>query len=133
MGGSYVDAIFRRKECIYCGLCCQNTEMILLKEDIERLTRLGFRKEDFTVFKDGYMRLKNVDGHCFFYDSKTGLCKVYKHRPLGCRIYPVIWVEGVGATVDNECPLSHTITHEELKLGIKLLKDFLSKLKREYA
>ncbi len=126
------DAVFTRRECLKCGLCCINTEMILLKSDIRRLCSLGYRLEEFAVFKSGFWRLRNVDGHCFFYEPLSGKCLIYRYRPLGCRVYPIIWVEGVGPVVDEECPLAHTLTKEEWNEGLKLLRKFLEMLSRDY-
>ena len=66
--------------------------MLLSKEDIERLERLGFSREDFTVAGgDGLTMLKNVGEWCYFCDPEEKKCQVYEHRPLGCFIYPVIY------------------------------------------
>ncbi len=106
--------------------------MILLKEDIRRMVALGYEANEFTYFDGKYYRLRNVNGHCYFYDPVTGLCKIYRYRPLGCRIYPIIWVEGIGPTVDKSCPLAHEVTPKEFRVGVKLLKVFLRKLKEDY-
>jgi len=124
--------VFIRAECLKCGLCCMETEMVLLPEDISVIVELGYQVQDFAVWSEGYWRLKNVDGHCYFYDPAEGTCKIYRYRPLGCRIYPIIYVEGVGPAVDDVCPLSDTITSEEWRTGLKLLKKYLRLLKRHY-
>jgi len=49
--------VFSRKECLKCGLCCIETSMILLNEDITRLENLGFKREDFAEFRDGFASL----------------------------------------------------------------------------
>lgn len=125
-------AVFVRRECLMCGLCCMGTEMILLKEDVERIESLGFSRASFTYFDGRYWRLRNVEGHCYFYDPATGLCRIYPNRPAGCRIYPVIWVEGEGPALDPDCPLAETITKEEWREGVKEIKEYVRKLKREY-
>jgi Fe-S-cluster containining protein len=59
--------------------------MLLSKEDIERLERLGFSREDFTVTGgDGLTRLRNVREWCYFYDLEEKKCQVYEYKPLGC-------------------------------------------------
>lgn len=49
--------------CDSCGLCCQN---------------IGHIKE-LKVFDRG-------DGVCIHFDSASKLCKIYKDRPLICRV-----------------------------------------------
>ena len=107
--------------CKKCGRCCINTEMILTVEDIQRLASLGYRVEDYAEYRDGYLRLRNIDGHCIFYDPASGLCRVYKYRPIGCRLYPIVfYVDFEGVTVDEYCPQSHLITKEDLRKALKL-------------
>jgi len=75
-----------REFCRRCLRCCYGTEMVLLREDIERLRRLGFR--GFYEIRGGFYRLRNISGRCFFLDTVGRGCKVYRDRPSGCRIYP---------------------------------------------
>jgi Fe-S-cluster containining protein len=99
--------------CFRCGRCCLGTEMPLTPVDVRRLEELGYR--GFYEPKGGLLRLRNVDGRCFFYDPASKSCTVYPHRPEGCRLYPFIYVEGVGVAVDPECPASHTATLSEVR------------------
>jgi Fe-S-cluster containining protein len=93
-----------------CSKCCYETEMPLTREDIERIERLGYRREELVVVgDDGIPRLRNIDGHCVFLDPRSGRCKIYPWRPLGCRLYPLVYDPCCGVTVDPECPLAHTI------------------------
>ncbi len=98
--------------------------MPLTEEDIERLEALGYRREEFAVRgPDGVWRLRNVDGHCVFLDPSTGRCRVYPHRPMGCRLYPLVYVPGEGVTVDPECPLASTIPRSVVeKLAPRVLE-----------
>ncbi len=50
--------------CDKCGLCCQN------------LKRFG----------DFYKDLDNGNGICIHFNTETKLCKIYKYRPLKCRV-----------------------------------------------
>lgn len=113
-------------KCITCGICCLGTEMELLAEDIERIISLGYRLEEFAVERDGMYRLKNVDGHCVFYDPSTRLCKIYQNRPVGCRLYPLVF-DGERVSVDRTCPTWHTVSRRELeRLGpyvVRFLQD----------
>ena len=109
-----------------------DTEMILLKEDITRIESLGYKRGFFVEWRNGFYRLKNKEGRCVFYDIETGRCRIYKYRPLGCKIYPLIYDEEYGIRVDTECPYGHLITCQEIIEGIELLKLFLKKLERYY-
>ncbi|AEA47380.1 YkgJ family cysteine cluster protein [Archaeoglobus veneficus] len=89
---------------IACHECCIETEMQLSEEDVRRIERLGYSRDEFSVEMDGVRVLRNVDGKCYF--LKDGKCSIYKHRPKGCRFYPVIYdVERNRATVHDFCPL----------------------------
>jgi len=102
--------------------------MILTPSDIRRITSLGYELSYFAEFRNGFYRLRNVDGHCVFLDVSSGKCKIYPHRPLGCRIYPVIYVEDIGPTIDKECPAANTITPREFILRAKQLMKLLKEL-----
>ncbi len=89
--------------------------MELLPEDIERLISLGFRLRDFACYKAGYVRLKNVNGHCVFFDERAKSCRIYPYRPIGCRLYPLIFDDVLGVTIDEECPMAYTIDEKEVE------------------
>ena len=102
--------------------------MLLSKEDIERLERLGFSREDFTVSgEDGLTMLRNAGEWCYFYDPEEKKCQVYEYRPLGCFIYPVTYSNDEGVITDELCPMRHTISKRELKTKGQIL---LKQLKR---
>lgn len=86
-----------------CIECCRGTEMALLEEDIQRLESLGFARERFAVESKGLVVLRNLHHRCFFHDGTR--CTVYDVRPMGCRLYPVVYAEysGTGA-LDRLCP-----------------------------
>jgi len=117
-------------KCIKCAKCCYNTEMILLKSDIARLKAAGYRLSDVAVKVEGnYYWLRNIDGHCVFLDPDTNLCKIYENRPLGCRLYPiVIAVDTLEVTVDTDCPMSHTVTLDDILSRRELLLKILREL-----
>ena len=111
----------------FCGKCCYQTEMPLTEEDIKRIEKLGYRRQDFAVKVDGIYRLRNVNGKCYFLDE-SNRCRIYEHRPIGCRIYPVILdVNSNRAVVDDLCPMKDTISEED----IKAVEPILRKLVRE--
>jgi Fe-S-cluster containining protein len=114
--------------CSRCGVCCEKTEMLLSRADIRLLERAGYNREKFVRFNvQGFAQLRNSRGYCVFYQIEKHRCRVYKHRPLGCRIYPVIHSEEEGVIVDDLCPLAGTVSKKEIeskaeKLG-RLLHD----------
>ncbi len=86
-----------------CVECCLETEMPLTKSDIRRIARQGFRLSDFAVKVGVEWRLRNSSGRCFFLSG--GLCRIYYHRPEGCRLYPLVYNEDMGKlAMDNLCP-----------------------------
>ena len=110
--------------CSNCGVCCTETEMLLLLKDISRLEKKGFSKGYFAKFdRQGYAILKNRDGYCVFYDLKGRQCSVYSDRPSGCRVYPVIFDEEKGIVLDDICGSCDSITEKEKKIkGKKVIK-----------
>jgi len=104
-----------KMHCTMCGKCCLNTQMELLPEDIERITALGFQLKDFAVFDGEVWRLKNVDGHCVFLDSRSMRCTIYDNRPIGCRLYPLVYDDVDGAYIDKECPAWNTVAKDEIR------------------
>jgi len=103
--------------------------MPLLDEDVARIERLGFRRDMFSyVDERGTRRLRNVEGRCIFLDPTSRECTIYEHRPLGCRIYPVVYVEGLGVSVDGICPARKTVTKREVVRKRLALKKMLTLL-----
>jgi Fe-S-cluster containining protein len=98
--------------------------MLLSSKDIERLERKGYNRDFFVCFdSEGYATLRNYRGYCVFYDAEKRRCKVRALRPSGCRIYPVIYDEDKGITVDPICPSHNSITEKQkAKRGKKVLK-----------
>ena len=116
--------------CNRMGCCCWQTEMELLPEDIARLEKMGFKPRDFS-YKDGNtVRLLNVDGHCFFLEPTSRKCRIYRKRPLGCRIYPLILLDGTKVIVDRLCPNYNTLSKRaRARKKVSLLKHFSPKSK----
>lgn len=125
-------------QCIKCGKCCENTEMILLMDDIERIASLGFKVKDFVVYSKGFPRLRNVDGRCVFLDPKTRLCKIYDWRPRGCRLYPLVYVirsYSEEIAVDNSCPQAYTVDSNDIRSAAPQIANLVSsifRMKRRY-
>ena len=119
--------------CSNCGICCEETMMELSSEDIERLEEKGYCLEDFAVIDDGMTRLRNVDGYCYFYSRVDKKCQIYENRPIGCYLYPVVYLANEGAIVDELCPMGQTISEQELKTKGKILNELLKKIDNENA
>jgi Fe-S-cluster containining protein len=119
--------------CSNCGICCEETLMELSSEDIKRLEENGYRLEEFAVIADGVARLRNVDGYCYFYSRVDKKCQIYEKRPLGCYLYPVVYLANEGAMVDELCPMGQTISEQELRTKGKILDKLLKKLDNERA
>ncbi len=106
--------------------------MPLSKEDILNIEKLGYKREEFVEMRNGIPRLKNVNGHCVFLDVSTGKCTIYTTRPTGCKLYPLIFVKGIGVQLDPLCPKSEYINRELVSRLIPRLIEFLRKLEKEY-
>lgn len=105
--------------------------MILTKSDIDRITSLGYKLEEFAIFDGKFWRLRNVGGKCYFLDE-NGRCKIYDHRPLGCKAYPVIKTNGSCSPDIEICPYANLITDEELAMGCEILNKIFNELEKEY-
>ncbi len=104
--------------------------MILTPSDIARIEGLGYSLTYFAVkSSDGFYRLRNVDGHCVFYDPSERRCIIYPWRPLGCRVYPIIYdLDGKCITVDLECPMAHTVTEKDIERARPIIARILREL-----
>ncbi len=118
--------------CVQCGICCQETDMLLSKEDIKRIEKKGYTKDSFVRYdKEGYALLRNRQGCCVFYNTNERRCDVYKNRPSGCRVYPVILDEDKGIVVDQICHAQTTISEEEKTRRGKRVLRLLKKIDAE--
>jgi len=97
-------------------LCCYSTEMILLPQDIADIEKLGYPREYFAVKRGSQYVLKNVNGHCVFLNPENNACTIYPYRPLGCRLYPLVYdVEKGVVTVDKLCPRYREVSSKVVK------------------
>jgi len=99
--------------------------MELSSEDIRRLEKMGYCRRDFSILDDGVARLKNIEGLCYFYNPDEKKCEVYEGRPLGCYLYPIVYLVGRGVIIDELCPMGQTIYGLELKRKGKILRKLL--------
>lgn len=118
--------------CTRCGVCCQETDMLLCTQDITRLEKRGYNRESFVRFDgEGYALLRNRQGHCVFYNPKEKLCDVYGFRPSGCRVYPIIFDEENGVIVDFICHAQESISKQEKARRGKQVTELLEKIDGE--
>lgn len=98
--------------------------MLLSNKDIKHIEKLGHDRKKFVRYDSyGFARLKNYGGLCAFFDAEKYRCQIYKHRPLGCQIYPVIYSEQEGILVDDLCPMKNTVSRiSQKKEGKKLIE-----------
>ena len=112
--------------CNRMGCCCFQTMMELLPNDIARLEKIGYSSKDFS-YKDGAtVRLLNVEEHCFFLEPTSKKCRIYRNRPLGCKIYPAILLNDTKVTVDRFCPNYKTLSKHARARKELLLKTFFT-------
>jgi len=106
--------------------------MLLSSADVKRLERAGYEKRRFTYYdKNGYAKLKNHHGFCVFYDIEKRRCGTYRHRPSGCRVYPVIYSEREGVIIDDLCPEKDTVSQPELKTKGKRVTKLIQRIDNE--
>lgn len=113
-----------------CIKCCLETRMPLSNQDIERIKMLGFNTKFFITSKKGWLQLKNKNGKCIFHNGI--LCTIYKDRPEGCRLYPIIYDKNESIAIfDKDCPYKDNF---KISKGvIKKLYALVSKLEHEKA
>ena len=89
-----------------CYECCLDTKMLLTNSDIQRIENLGYNKNEFCLNPnetDGFWQLKNIEGRCYFL-SKNGKCTIYEHRPIGCKVYPLVFeLSEEDVIIDEDC------------------------------
>lgn len=103
-----------------------DTVMPLSRKDIARLKGLGYDVREFTVKGEGEVRLRNVDGWCYFLGDVD--CTIYEDRPMGCRFYPLVLDSG-RVIVDPDCRHGERFTVDPDEAA--RLKSFLRQLRRE--
>ena len=120
-----------RNKCENCGKCCLETEMILSQQNIKIIISNlpNIKKQDFT-FKNinEQYQLRNIEGHCFFFDVSNRECKIYKFRPQGCRFYPLIYdFNKKDCRLDDDCPRNNLFYNDNktLRNSCQNLKIFL--------
>ncbi len=106
--------------------------MLLSNADVEIIEKLGHCRSRFVRYDgDGFARLRNSFGSCVFYDAEECSCRIQEHKPLGCRVYPVIYSEQEGIVMDSICPAKDTISEAELKRKGRIVSELLGRIDRE--
>jgi Fe-S-cluster containining protein len=106
--------------------------MLLSRADIKLLERAGYNRGDFVRFNgQGFAQLRNSRGYCVFYQIEKHRCRVYRFRPLGCRIYPVICSVEDEVIVDDLCPSAVTVTKREIDSKAEKLRRLLRRIDGE--
>jgi len=105
--------------------------MELSGKGIKRLEEAGYRREEFAIIDDSVTRLRNVDGWCYFHNLADKKCRIYGKRPLGCYLYPVVYLVNEGAMIDELYPMGQTISEQELRTKAKILDKLLKKMENE--
>ena len=119
--------------CDQVKLCCVDTEMTLTKQDASRIDALGYDRKEYLVrTEDGFCELRNVEGHCFFYDTDTKLCRIYDARPDGCRHYPIVYdAKKRKCVVDKDCPSRETMSRDEIRKSCHKVRKLVERLIQE--
>jgi len=103
--------------------------MLLSNADIKRIENLGFPRDLFVDDVEGWLQLKNQNGHCVFHDGMK--CLIYTHRPEGCTLYPVIYdMDNDCAIIDDDCPYgSHFSISQDVR---KQLFSLVSRIESDH-
>ncbi len=118
--------------CSGCVTCCLETEMFLSTKDIKRLINKGYNEKFFSrQDNEGYIILKNQNGYCVFLDIINNKCTIYNDRPMGCRLYPIIFDESKGIIIDKVCPSNKSWTEKIRKIRGKKVIKLLEKIDNE--
>ena len=105
--------------CSTCEICCRFPDPdsalrpYFTGEEITRAVEDGLRQGAFPDARGSQVALvpdANGEGfQCPAFDSQTGTCRVYQHRPLDCQLYPLalMWDADHRAVLlgwDRKCP-----------------------------
>lgn len=112
-----------------CAHCCIAADVPLIKEDIDRITSMGYYDVYFVVDHEGLQVMRKLDGKCIFF--KEGVCEIHDRRPLRCQYYPMTYdYEHNCAEVQNDCRFKNL--YEITMTGNKRMMDYVDKLHYEF-
>jgi len=101
--------------------------MIVSNEDINRIEQCGYKKKDFVIIKNGWKQLKNKNHRCVFHDGTK--CIIYKNRPVGCQLYPVIFdMDTKEPILDKDCPYNFMfeITNDKKRILLEVVEKVIN-------
>lgn len=79
-------------DCLECGACCRNNEVVLDEDDMTKLReadRADLLKKPWSKRKDGKVILTlKENGRCHHL-RRDNKCKIYDIRPSACSVFPV--------------------------------------------
>lgn len=82
-----------RLDCLDCGACCHDSNVILYQEDLQRFRdggRPDLTKKPYVERRGGKLRLKFVgEGPCQHLDTRDLKCRIYPIRPFNCSVFPM--------------------------------------------
>ncbi len=111
-----------------CILCCIETGMPLSPLDMDRISKLGYWRDDFAVSTINGWQLKNLSGRCVFLAGNG--CSIYPNRPEGCRLYPLVYDEDLRqSALDELCP--HRYEFKITPSDHRKLKSLLERLRKD--
>jgi Fe-S-cluster containining protein len=106
--------------------------MLLSGADIKLLEKAGHDPKEFAhLNRQGLLQLRNSRGYCVFYNVQKRSCMIYRLRPVGCRIYPVIYSEKEGVVVDDICPMMSTVSAAEVNGKTRRLMKLLESIDKQ--
>ena len=125
--------------CARCGYCCQGETTVSLDDDDQQrmVAEIGLDrdsvKEKYWRVTGNIVQMKIVDGHCIFYDDKTG-CSVHEGRPWRCGQWPlhpsILTDQNNFETIRSSCPgINKELSYEEFCLILQQLTDLAGKVK----
>ena len=118
-------------DCSNCTqVCCEITTYKLTNQDIERIRTAihdsQYCIEDAVIHnKDGTIQLEQP---CLFLDASKD-CTIYKYRPLGCKIYPIVYFNG--PALDTQCPQWHQVQEVRVPRHTIILQTYLHAIRTE--
>jgi lysine-N-methylase len=116
--------VLQNWDCHVCGTCCKEYQVVVTKEEKERIEAQGWDpdkdlgglppfKRFGRFWRRQYQLNHRADGSCVFL-SEQGRCRVherfgYQSKPLPCRLYPFVLIphgDSWGVSVRYACPSS---------------------------
>ena len=115
-----------------CNSCCRGDIEVSGAELIDLLPRIPARAfvdvlERAEEIEDDYRRTR---APCPILDKETGLCPIYEHRPLVCRIYQVVSPPEQCTVVTGAAgrPVARLVPNQAMALIIKAMDEEYSLL-----